>query len=139
MNDLTMGLLDDANQERQFPSGLLDLSKYESLTSDNKNLSVDYKPLNFDLLLKSGAFRVTHQGLPNGSFNPDPYSGFSLVSAYNDAVGGQSKQWKDNPLAYDTVKNLFEKMPENIGAHKYLQIVKSAKDLGLKDSDIFLR
>lgn len=136
-----LGLLSN-KQETQVPmaSGLLDvnLSKYENLTSDNKDLSVDYKPLNFDSLLKAGALRVTHQANPDGSFNPDPQAGFSLVSAYNDVAGEQSKTWKDNPMAYGVVKDLFMNRPTDIGAHKYLQIVQSAKDLGLKDSDIFL-
>ena len=136
-----LGLLSN-KQENQVPmsNGLLDvnLSKYENLTSENKNLSADYKPLNFDSLLKSGALRVTHQANSDGSFNPDPKAGFSLVSAYNDVAGEQSKTWKDNPMAYDVVKDLFMNRPTDIGSHKYLQIIQSAKDLGLKDSDIFL-
>jgi hypothetical protein len=117
---------------------ITDFEKYAGLTSDNKDLNPDYQPLNFDALQKAGAFRVTHQGLSEGKYNPDPKAGFSLVSAYNDAVGGNTQKWKDNPLAYDVVKNMFLKTPESIGAHKYLQIVESAKDLGLKDSDIYL-
>ena len=116
-----------------------DLSKFEGLSSDNKNLKVDYLPLNFEALQKAGAFRVTHQGLDGGKFNPDPNAGFSLVSKYNDLAGGGTPQWKDNPLAYDVVRNMFIQTPENIGAHKYLQIVESARQLGLSDKDIFLQ
>jgi hypothetical protein len=29
-------------------------------------------------------------------------------------------------------------MPQNLAPHKYLQIIESARDLGLGDSDIFL-
>jgi hypothetical protein len=116
-----------------------DLTKFEGLSSDNKKLNVDYMPLNFDALQKAGAFRVTHQGLDGGKFNPDPMAGFSLVSKYNDLVGDSTKQWKDNPAAYDVVRQLFTSTPENIGAHKYLQIVESAKQLGLSDKDIFLQ
>ena len=115
---------------------ITDFEKYSNLTSDNPNLSVDYKPLNFDELMKAGAFRVTHQGLDDGKYNPDPKAGFSLVSGYNDALG-KTPLWKDNPVAYSTVKNMFAKTPENIGAHKYLQIVESAKDLGLKPEQIY--
>jgi hypothetical protein len=115
-----------------------DLTKFKDLTSDNKKLNVDYMPLNFDALQKIGAFRVTHQGLDNGKFNPDPMAGFSLVSKYNDLAGDSSTKWKDNPAAYDVVRGLFTQNPENIGAHKYLQIVESARQLGLSDKDIFL-
>jgi hypothetical protein len=115
-----------------------DLTKFKDLTSDNKKLNVDYMPLNFDALQKIGAFRVTHQGLDGGKFNPDPMAGFSLVSKYNDLAGDSSTKWKDNPAAYDVVRGLFTQNPENIGAHKYLQIVESARQLGLSDKDIFL-
>jgi hypothetical protein len=120
---------------------ITDFEKYKSLTSDNKNLKADLKPLNFDALLKAGAFRVTHQGLDGDNYNPDPMAGFSLVSAYNDAVGGKgagTSKWKDNPHALTVVKQLFSERPSDIGAHKYMQIVQSAKDLGLTDDDIYL-
>ena len=115
-----------------------DLTKFEGLTSDNPNLNVNYQPLNFDALQKIGAFRVTHQGLDGGQFNPDPTAGFSLVSKYNDLAGDNTVNWKDNPLAYDIVRKLFTESPANIGAHKYLQIIESARQLGLSDKDIFL-
>jgi len=114
------------------------LSKFENLTSDNTKLRADFRPLNFDALQKVGAFRVTYQGKEDGTYNPDPKAGFSLVSKYNDLVGDSSKNWKDNPEAYEIVRKLFTESPENIGAHKYLQIVESAKQLGLTDDDIFL-
>jgi len=115
-----------------------DFAKYSQYTGDNKDLKVDYKPLNFDALMNAKAFRVTHQGMDNGKYNPDPEAGFSLVSAYNDAVGNNTTQWKNNPNAYPVVKNMFENAPENIGAHKYMQIVESAKDLGVPEDQIFL-
>jgi hypothetical protein len=117
---------------------ITDFKKYAALTSGNKDLKVDYRPLNFDALLKAGAFRVTHRGLDDGTFDPDPKSGFSLVSAYNDAVGEQTRGWKDNPSALPVVRDLFTKRPTDIGPHKYLQIIESAKDLGLSEEDIFL-
>ena len=116
---------------------ITDFDKYAALTSDNKALQGNRVPLNFEKLLKAGAFRVTHRGFDEG-YDPDPKAGFSLVSAYNDAVGEQTRGWKDNVLAHPVVKNIFETMPENIGMHKYLQIVQSAKDIGLDDNDIFL-
>ena len=121
--------------------GITDFKKYAALTSSNKDLKADYRPLNFDALLKAGAFRVTHRGLDDGSYDPDPKSGFSIVSAYNDAVSGTSgegtQKWKDNPGALNIVRDMFTNRPTDIGAHKYLQIVESARDLGLSDEDIF--
>lgn len=118
-----------------------DFEKYQNLTGDkDKELKVEYKPLNFEQLLKAGAFRVTHQGLDGERYNEDPKAGFSVVSRYNDAVGQGSgtAKWKDNPHAYDVVRRIFTEMPQNLAPHKYLQIVESARDLGLGDSDIFL-
>ena len=115
--------------------------KYQNLTGDrDKELKVDYKPLNFEQLLKAGAFRVTHQGLDGERYNKDPKAGFSVVSRYNDAIGqgGGTAKWKDNPLAYDAVRRIFTAMPQDLAPHKYLQIIESARDLGLKDNDIFL-
>lgn len=116
---------------------ITDFEKYSKLTSDNKDLIADYKPLNFDALIKAGAFRVTHQGLDDGKYNPDPKAGFSLVSGYNDAVGGKPLPWKDNPTAYPVVQNMFQNAPENMGAHKYLQIIQSAQDLGMTPEQIY--
>ena len=121
----------------EYLSKITDLDKYKGLTSDNKKLSADFRPLNFDALLKAGAVRVTNRGLDDGKFDPSPTSGFSLVSAYNDAVGEGTRQWPANPQAYDVVRDMFMTRPEDIQAHKYLQILQSARDLGLKDSDIF--
>ena len=118
-------------------SKITDLEKYKGLTSDNKKLSADFRPLNFDALLKAGAVRVTNRGLDDGKYDPSPTSGFSLVSAYNDAVGEGTRQWPANPQAYDVVRDMFATRPEDIQAHKYLQILQSARDLGLKDKDIF--
>ena len=117
-------------------SAITDFGKYANLTSDNPNLKVTYKPLNFDALLNAGAFRVTHRGLDEG-YDPDPKAGFSLVSAYNDAVGPQTRNWKDNTLALPVVRELMTQRPNDIGAHKYMQIVQSARDLGLTDDQIF--
>jgi hypothetical protein len=117
-------------------AAITDFKKYADFTSNNKKLSADFKPLNFDRLLESGAFRVTHQGLDDG-YNPDPAAGFSLVSAYNDAMGERTRNWKDNPTALNVVRELMTQRPSDIGAHKYLQIVESARDLGLSDKDIF--
>jgi hypothetical protein len=116
---------------------ITDFEKYANLTSDNKDLTADFKPLNFDALMKAGALRVTHQGSGSEKYNPDPNAGFSLVSGYNDALGGNTPQWKDNPSAYATVQNMLQNTPENIGAHKYLQIIESAKDLGMTPEQIY--
>ena len=127
-----------APQDRQLPpySAITDLAKYANLTSDNPDIKVAYRPLNFDALLNAGAFRVTHRGLDKG-YDPDPKSGFSLVSAYNDAVGPQTRGWKDNATALPIVREMMTQRPEDIGAHKYQQIVQSARDMGLTDDQIF--
>jgi len=115
----------------------MDLSKFEGLSSDNTKLSADFKPLNFDALMNAGAFRVTHIG-QDEKYNLDPMAGFSLVSAYNDAVGKQTQGWPNNPQAYSVVREMFTQRPEDITAHKYLQIIESARQLGLSNSEIFL-
>jgi hypothetical protein len=117
-------------------AAITDFAKYANLTSDNPNLKVDYQPLNFDALLKAGAFRVTHRGLDEG-YDPDPKAGFSLVSAYNDAVGAGTRGWKDNPDALSVVKEMMMTRPADIGIHKYMQIVQSARDMGLTNAQIF--
>lgn len=120
---------------------VVDFEKYRQLTGDrDKELKVDFKPLNFKRLMEVGAFRITHQGLDGEKYNPDPKAGFSIVSRYNDVVGqgtGTAK-WPDNPFAYGVVQRMFTETPENITPHKYLQIIESARDLGLEDKDIFL-
>ena len=139
-SDNLQNFIDDNLVQKQIllnSQKIRDLEKYKNLTSDNKDLKVDYQPLNFDLLHQKGAFRVTHRGLDE-TYDPDPKAGFSLVSAYNDAVGPQTRSWKNNPVAYDVVKNMFQNVPKNIGAHKYMQIVESARDLGIPDNKIFL-
>ena len=143
--DFSQGLLGSKTNQKPMLGGLLEsrrpnfnMANYAELTSDNKELKTDFKPLNFDKLLDAGALRVTNQATPDGGFNPDPKAGFSLVSAYNDLAGENSKNWANNPDAYKVVKNMLMERPEDIGGYKYMQIVQSAKDLGLSDSDIFL-
>lgn len=122
-------------------TGITDLSKYAGLTADNAGLQVDYKPLNFEKLLQAKALRVTHQGDSQGGYNKDPGVGFSLVSGYNDASSTNegTNFWPDNPKFYPIVKKMLETAPHNIGAYKYQQILQSARDLGLKDEDIFIQ
>jgi hypothetical protein len=139
-SDNLQNFINDNLMQKQIAANsqkIRDLDKYKTLTSDNKKLEVNYQPLNFDLLHQKGAFRVTHKGMDE-TYDPDPKAGFSLVSAYNDAVGTQTRGWKNNPVAYDVVKNMFENNPQNIGPHKYMQIVESAKDLGLSPEQIFM-
>ena len=120
---------------------VVDFEKYKSMTSDNKELSVDFKPLNFDKLISSGAFRVTNRGRDDGSSEDDSDLGFSIVSRYNDAVGGNTgtSKWKDNSKFLPVVREMFTSRPSDIGAHKYKQIVESAKDLGLTEDEIFMK
>ena len=118
----------------------IDVTKYRNLTADNKDLEVDFRPLNFEKLLKAKAVRVTNRGNNEGGYDKDPSVGFSLVSGINDASSpkGGTNLWPDNPKFYDIVKDMFVNRPHDLAAHKYLQIVNSARDLGLKDKDIFL-
>jgi len=122
------------------PKSRINPEKYKDLVSTNKDLVADYRPLNFDSLLARKALRVTHQGTGDEEYNPDPKAGFSIVSAYNDAIGdgGGTNKWKDNPDMYPVVRRMFQNEPSNMGAHKYLQIVESAKDLGLSDDEIYM-
>lgn len=136
VNALSMFASDPTAKTLPAYSAIKNFEKYKMFTSDNDKLQADFKPLNFDRLLKAGVFRVTHQGLDDG-FNPDPKAGFSLVSAYNDAISEQTRKWKDNPYALGIVRELMIQRPSDIGAHKYLQIIESARDLGLTDKDIF--
>jgi len=118
----------------------IDPSKYRHLTADNKDLTADFRPLNFEKLLKAKAVRVTNRGNNEGDYDRDPSVGFSLVSGINDASDpkGGTNLWPDNPKFYDIVRDMFVNRPRDLAAHKYLQIVQSARDLGLKDEDIFL-
>jgi hypothetical protein len=52
-------------------------------------------------------------------------------------MGAGTRGWKDNTLALPVVKDLMTQRPYDMGAHKYLQIVQSARDMGLSDSQIF--
>ena len=132
----------DFNAMAQFATpayaAITDLDKYKGLSSDNTELKTDFKPLNFDALFRSGAFRVTHRGLDDG-YDPDPSKGFSLVSAFNDAAGEKTRKWKDNPTAHNVVREMFTERPTDIGAHKYLQILQSARDLGIPEEQIFMQ
>ena len=118
----------------------IDPSKYSDLSANNKDLQVDYRPLNFENLIRAKALRVTHQGNSEGTYSKNPSAGFSLVSGYNDALspGEGTNLWPDNPKFYEVVKDMVTNRPHDIAPYKYMQIIQSARDLGLKDSDIFL-
>ena len=126
------------NQMQQSNSPF-DPQKYAFYVGENDDkLNPNYQPLNYDELFNNGAFRVTHIGLGKNKYNPDSKAGFSLVSAANDALGDTTKTWKNNPDAYNVVKKMFSENPEWIGPHKYMQIVESARDLGIPEDKIFL-
>jgi len=121
---------------------LNDISKNKiptGFTSDDEGEPVNFKPLNFDNLIKSGAARVTNQGYSGSNYNADPSAGFSIVSGWNDALSptNGTKDWPNNPQAYDVVRNMFLNEPENITPHKYRQIIYSAQRLGLKPEEIY--
>jgi hypothetical protein len=105
-----------------------------------KSDPVEYRPLNFDNLIKAGAVRVTNRGNQDGTADSDSKSGFSLVSGWNDAQGGNNgtKAWPNNEGAYSVVREMFAKRPTDIADYKYRQILWSAQQAGLKPEDIFL-
>jgi hypothetical protein len=136
LNNNSLNQIQPPLQQQNTP---FDEKKYAFYVGENDDkLKPNYKPLNYDELFNNGAFRVTHIGLGKNEYNPNPKAGFSLVSAANDALGETTKTWKNNPEAYDVVKKVFAKNPEYIGPHKYMQIVESARDLGIPEDKIFL-
>jgi len=111
-------------------------------SSDTTGDPVNFRPLNFDALQQANAVRVTHRANPDGTTDPDPNNGFSIVSGWNDSMAKQGQEgstltWPNNPQAYDTVRDMFTNNPEWITPHKYRQIIYSAKQLGMDDKDIY--
>jgi spore germination cell wall hydrolase CwlJ-like protein len=111
-------------------------------TSDTAGEPVDFRPLNFDALRQANAVRVTHRANPDGSTDPDPETGFSIVSGWNDSMAGHDDPrstvtWPNNPKAYGVVSDMFANNPEWITPHKYRQIVHSARELGMRDEDVY--
>jgi hypothetical protein len=111
-------------------------------TSDTAGTPVDFRPLNFDALRQANAVRVTNRANPDGTTDTDPNAGFSIVSGWNDAMAAHGDPrstvtWPDNPGAYGTVSDMFTNNPEWITPHKYRQILHSARELGMRDEDVY--
>jgi len=111
-------------------------------TSDTAGTPVDFRPLNFDALRQANAVRVTNRANPDGTTDTDPNAGFSIVSGWNDAMAAHGDPrstvtWPDNPGAYGTVSDMFSNNPEWITPHKYRQILHSARELGMRDEDVY--
>ena len=111
-------------------------------TSDTAGTPVDFRPLNFDALRQANAVRVTNRANPDGTTDTDPNAGFSIVSGWNDSMAqhGDPRStvtWPDNPEAYGTVADMFANNPEWITPHKYRQILHSARELGMRDEDVY--
>ena len=111
-------------------------------TSDSAGEPVDFRPLNFEALRNANAVRVTHRANPDGTTDPDPGAGFSIVSGWNDSMAGRNDPrstvtWPNNPEAYGVVSDMFANNPEWITPHKYRQIVHSARELGMRDEDVY--
>lgn len=124
-------MADYAGSSAAIPGGFLAGQEIDDL---------ERRPLNFQKLLEAGAVRVTNQGMSGAEYNPDPKAGFSLVSGWNDSLSKDgTAKWPDNPGAYPIVMDMFHNRPEDIGAHKYRQIIFSAMSAGLKPEDIYLQ
>jgi spore germination cell wall hydrolase CwlJ-like protein len=111
-------------------------------TSDTAGEPVNFRPLNFDALRQANAVRVTNRANPDGTTDTDPNAGFSIVSGWNDAMAQRGDPrstvtWPDNPTAYGTVSGMFANNPEWITPHKYRQILHSARELGMRDEDVY--
>jgi hypothetical protein len=111
-------------------------------TSDTAGTPVDFRPLNFDALRQANAVRVTNRANPDGTTDTDPNAGFSIVSGWNDSMAqhGDPRStvtWPDNPEAYGTVADMFANNPEWVTPHKYRQILHSARELGMRDEDVY--
>lgn len=101
--------------------------------------SMQYAPLNLENLLRAGAVRVTHPGDGKGGYeqstDPDAYS---IVSHYNDQhSNGMTQQWPDKPESYSAAADAINK-PGPLYDGKYQQILWSAQQKGLPESEIFL-
>jgi len=137
-DDLVARALQAARQYEDEPAA----SVPAGFTSDAEGEPVNFRPLNFDALRQANAVRVTNRANPDGTTDTDPNAGFSIVSGWNDAIAqhGDPRStvtWPDNPSAYGTVADMFANNPEWITPHKYRQILHSARELGMRDEDVY--
>ena len=94
---------------------------------------MQYQPMDFRKLLDAGAIRITQ---PSGTDE----EGFSLVSKWNDRLDDSAtRKWADKPEIYKTALNAFKENNDFLYDGKYRQILWSAKELGLKPQDVFMK
>lgn len=119
------GAVDDP-WRKYLPSGL-PASAFSDLAQ-----SMNYRPLNVQRLIDAGAIRVTDpSGDPSGE-------GWSLVSRWNDVgPGSVTPRWANRPDAYSSAIDALNQ-PGPLYDGKYRQILWSAREAGLKPSDVFL-
>jgi hypothetical protein len=103
---------------------------------------MQYQPLNFKKLIDAGAIRITQPGSgtgPEPTVTDDPNL-WSLVSLHNDrAKNSYTPKWPTKPEAVDTALSELQKNNDFLYDGKYRQILWSARELGLKPEDVFLK
>ena len=105
------------------------------------------KKINVPLLLERGVLRITYAGNGKGGVvkNNDPKS-FAVVTSLNEKgkSGLKIKEWPDKVVSYKEAERIINSSRPNLGSEgligdeKYLQILRSARNAGIKDKDIFL-
>jgi len=108
---------------------------------------VKRRPLNLRNLIGSRAVRITYPGDGSGDFvkDEDP-SHFSIVTYMNEhgKDGSVFKKWPNKPNSVALAESIINQSKPNLGEQgllgdeKYLQILESAKKLGLDEKQIFL-
>lgn len=127
------GAVDDP-WRKYLPSGL-PASAFSDLAQ-----SMNYRPLNVQRLIDAGAIRITQPGSGTG---PQPLetndpNQWSLVTAYNDRPSDSyTRNWATRPESYASAIEAVNQ-PGLLYDGKYRQILWSAREAGLKPSDVFL-
>lgn len=130
-------------------AGLLSSSWDEYLPPDldekafgDLSRNMQYQPLNWDRLIKSGAIRITQPGSgtgPEPTITPDPEL-WSLVSLQNDrAKNSYTTKWPDKPESVETALKTLSGADNMLYDGKYRQILWSAKQLGLSPQEVFMK
>jgi hypothetical protein len=95
---------------------------------------IEYQPLNVQRLIDAGAIRITD---PSGE--KDNPEGWSLVTKWNDLQKESvTPQWQNRPDAYPQALSVLNQ-PGPLYDGKYRQILWSARELGLRPEDVFMK
>lgn len=103
---------------------------------------MQYQPLNIQKLIDAGAIRITQPGSGTG---PEPLitndpNQWSLVSLHNDrAKDSYTAKWPTKPEAVENALSALQKNNDFLYDGKYRQILWSARELGLKPQDVFMK